>query len=253
MSRLFATYLMKENGIEPDELASLFDTVSIIGKCLSSKNEFEFRVLDFYSYLEDRDNPYWYNVKINEGDLIRMMRIDTYSDDEKNELYYHKLLGGKGGVEQGDLDDDVYWGVSILQYFFHISFRTIADMKRRVHLYKLRRVESKTVVLKKRQLHSSGGRKLGSLGSIEWQNIENADRIIKSCVEKDRYQEFMELHKDLIRTHRVSFGITGAKWKFYILRYKWKVDNGFVTRDLDYEKELSQKNSVYKIFDNLIF
>lgn len=252
MSKLFATYLMNTNNIEPDELARVFDgefSSGATGKYLSSKKQFEFKVLDFYSYMQDR-TVFFYKVKIDEVDLNRMLRIDNYSDDEKNELYYHQLLTK---YEQVELDDDVYWGISILQYFFHLSTRTMKDMKRQVHLFELHRVATKNVVLKKWKLHSSGGRKIGSVTNIEWQNIENADRIIQSCVEKDFYQEFMDLHRELIRARKTDLSITGAKWKFYILRYKWKLSNNFCSHNLDYEKQLLEKNAAYKIFDNLIF
>ena len=255
MSRLFATFLMNTNNIEPDELARVFSgefnsgELNITGKYLSNKKQFEFKVLDFYSYMQDR-SVFFYNVKIDEVDLLRMLRIDNYSDDEKNELYYHKLLTQ---YEQVDLDDDVYWGISILQYFFHISTRTLADMKKQAHLFKLHRVPTKNVYLKLWKLHSNGGRKLGSVSGIEWQNIENADRIINTCVEKDRFQEFMDLHRELIRAHKTDLSITGAKWKFYILRYKWKLSNDFLTRNPDYEKQLIDKNNQYNIFEKLDF
>ena len=251
MSRLFAEYLMKTNGIDPETLSGVFESVPITAKYLSTRKEFDFKVLDFYGYV--RGEVYWYFVKINEGDLLRMLRVDNYSDDEKNELYYHRLLGGSEGLEQIELDDDVFWGISILQYFFHISNRTLIELKRQAHLFKLYKVDSKNVELKKRRLHSNGGRKIGSLGEIEWQNIENAEAIIKTCVEKDRFLEYMELSRDLLRARMLPFGITGAKWKFYILRYKWKVSGGFVSRDLDYEQKLLEKNRVYKIFENLNF
>lgn len=259
MSRLFAEFLMKTNGIEPDELSTVFRSVSITGRYFKTKKVYEFKVLDFYSYLSDRTEPFFYKVKIDEADLVRMLKIDSYSEDEKNELYYHKLLGSSlsgEGLEQKDLDDDVFWGISILQYFFHISMQTIVEIKRQQHLYKLYKVSDPNYLLKPRVLHSNGGRKLGSLSAMtdtDLQNIENAESIIRSCVEHDWYYEFMDLYRVLLRFRKTELSLTGAKWKFYILRYKWKVDNLFISRDLEYEKTLIEKNNKYKIFDTLAF
>lgn len=249
MSKLFATYLMNTNNIEPDALANVFANKSFHIRYFKNERKYGLTVLDFYSYVQDR-TVFFYKVKIDEADLDRMLRIDNYSDDEKNELYYHQLLTK---YEQVELDDDVYWGISILQYFFHISKAVLNQAKKQYHLFELHRTDTKLVELKHRILHSNGGRKIGSVTNIEWQNIENADRIIQSCVEKDFYQEFMDLHRELIRARKTDLSITGAKWKFYILRYQWKLSNGFCSHNPDYEKQLLEKNSTYKIFDNLIF
>lgn len=257
MSRLFATYLMNENGITPDELLGVFtrSDLSFSIRYFKVDKKYEFNVLDFYGYVQER-SVFCYKVKIDEGDLLRLLRVDNYSDDEKNELYYHKLLSSTPsgeGLEQKSLDDDVYWGISLLQYFFHISKAVMNSAKKQYHLFELRRVESKEVLLRQRILHSRGGRKLGSVSGIEWQNVENADKIIRTCVEKDRYWEFMDLHKELIRARVCKLNMTGIKWKFYILRYKYKVNNGFITCNKEYEKELLSKNEKYHIFDNLTF
>ena len=240
---------MNTNNIEPDELARVFSGEQVCIRYFKTEQKYGLTVLDFYSYMQDR-SVFFYKVKISEGDLDRMLRIDNYSDDEKNELYYHKLLTQ---YEQVDLDDDVYWGISILQYFFHISKAVMNEAKKQYHLFELHRVESKEVPLKIRLLHSNGGRKLGSVSGIEWQNVENADRIINTCVEKDRFQEFMDLHRELIRAHKTDLSITGAKWKFYILRYKWKIRNGFSVPNPEYEKQLIDKNNQYNIFKVLVF
>ena len=261
MSRLFAKYLMETKQIKPDQLDTVFSGMgsNVYGKYLGYRKRFEFKVLDFYGYvMSGGTDVFWYKVQIEEVDLLRMIAIDSYSDDEKNELYYHEMLGRKGNdnVEQGNLDDNVFWDLSILQYFFHISNRTLAEMKTATHLFKLYRRSDKRVVLKKRLLHSKGGRPVGAVTGLtesDLQNIENAERIILSCVEKDRYIEFVDLHKDLIRFGKCKLSLTGVKWKFYILRYQFKVRSGFVVRDLDYEKELILKNEKYHIFDTLSF
>lgn len=261
---------MNTNNVDVDQLASVFENEKIVGKYLSYKKMFEFKVLDFYGYVRDRSCPYFYYVKISEPNLLRMLRFDNYPEDEKNELYYHRLLEvyeqGKGdkdtlGVDIEPLDDDIYWGISILQYFFHISKRTIADMKVAAHMFKLHKRESKNVELKKWQLHSKGGRPIGSLSGLseaDLQNLENVDAIIRTCVEKDRFVEYMELSRLLVRMRtRTETGelltITGAKWKFYILRYKWKLSCGYKERDKEYEKKLVEKNKEYGIFRKLEF
>lgn len=258
MSRLFAEYLMDTRNIldvDRDKLCDVLCSGEIYGRYLKTLQSFEFKVLDVYSYFGTGGSDiYFYFVRIPEEDLLRMLKIDSYSDDEKNELYYHRMLGfesGGTGLEQGELADDVYWGISVLQYFFHISKRTIKDMKTAEHLFKLHRVPDKKVFLKRRVLHSKGGRPLGvanSLSSADRQNLENADVIIRTCVEKDRYWEYMELSKLLVRVRRIS-SLTAAKWKFYILRYQYKVACGLCTRDLEYEKELIAKNLKYRIFE----
>lgn len=255
---------MEQKRIEPDQLGAVFSGAgaNVYGKYLGYKKMFEFKVLDFYGYVSSGGTDvFWYKVQIEEVDLLRMIAIDNYSDDEKNELYYHEMLGRKAfssgsssgeGLEQKDLDDNVFWDLSILQYFFHISSRTLAEMKTAAHLFKLYKRSDKRVVLKHRMLHSKGGRPVGSLGDMtdsDLQNIENADRIERTCVEKDRYMEFMELQRVLIRFHKTDLTLTGAKWKFYILRYKYKVSSGWISRDLNYEKELIAKNEQYKIFE----
>ena len=261
MSKLFATYLMNIHSVDPDSLASVFENEPMRIRYFKSEDVFELTVLDFYGYLADRDNPFFFKVKIAGADLVRMLKIDNYSDDEKNELYYHRLLGNSGGgtgLEQGELDDDVFWGISILQYFFHISNALLSRVKKQYHLYHLYRVPSPYVEIPKRMLHSKGGRPLGAISEVIPQNIENAEAIISHCVECDRYIEYMDLSKDLVRMRtRTDLGepltMTGAKWKFYILRYKYKVRNGFIQRDKNYEETLLIKNNKYKLFDKLTF
>lgn len=253
MSKLFAEYLMNTKEIDRDVLSSVFDNAFVFGRYFKCKKVYEFRVLDFYGYANDPFSPFFYNVKIEEGDLLRMLAVDTYSEDEKNELYYHRLLTE---VEQQDLDDDVYYGISILQYFFHISKQTLTEIKRQKHLYDLYKVDSSKYMLKKRVLHSNGGRKLGSISTItdvDIQNMENAEAIIENCVAHDWYNEFMDLHRVLLRFRKTELTLTGAKWKFYILRYKWKIDNHYKERDKEYEKKLIEKNKEYGIFEKLEF
>lgn len=268
MSRLFAKYLMEQNGIDVDqfdeELVSHFGKEWATGIYFKSTKMFRFKCLDFYSYVRFKELNL-ISVSISEPDLLRMIRIDSYGEDEKNELYYHNLLGRSGGsdssVEQEELDDDVFWGISILQYFYHISKNAIVLMKRQAHTFRLYRSSSKAFVLKKRVLHSNGGRPVGALGSLsssEMQNIEMAGGIETHCVELDRYEEYMMLARDLIKAKQKfetgePITLTGAKWKFYILRYKWKIGSGFAGRDLEYEKELVEKNERYKIFNELNF
>ena len=256
MSKLFATYLMKDyfgNETNPDTVSEIFKQAKITARYFKHTKKYEFKVLDFYSYINNPNEPFFYNIKIEEPDLLRMLAVDNYSEDEKNELYYHKLLTK---YEQCELDDNIFWDLSILQYFFHISKQTLVEIKRQLHLYNLYKVSVPTYNLKQRQLHSKGGRKLGSLSSItdvDLQNIENAERIIQNCVAHDYYQEFMDLHRTLIKFKRIDLNLTGAKWKFCILRYKWKLENGYTIKNSEYEKELTEKNNKYKIFDILAF
>lgn len=258
MSKLFAKFLMNENKISADDLAKIFYERQIVARYFKLNKVYQFRVLDFYEYVRT-GNVWFISVKIEEADLLRMISIDNFNEDEKNELYYHKLLSSSGnseGLEQKELDDDVFWGISLLQYFFHISRHTLILIRRQFHLYKLYKEESPYFELKERILHSNGGRPVGTAGMMteaDKQNFENLDRIIKTCVEKDRYIEFMDLHKSLIRCRQTKLSLTGAKWKFRILRYQWRLENSFSVRDLDYEKQLIQKNKEYKIFDTLEF
>ena len=253
MSRLFAEYLMNTKDINKDEIAEVFQQTIIEARYFRHTKMFEFKVLDFYGYVSDPSVPFFYNVKIEEADLLRMITIDNYSEDEKNELYYHKMLTE---VEQQNLDDNVFWDLSILQYFFHISKQTLVEIKRQQHLYKLYRTKNPKYELKVRQLHSNGGRPLNSLTQMtdtDLQNIENAEVIIENCVAHDWYYEFMDLYRVLIRFKKTELTLTGAKWKFYILRYKYKLEQGFKDRNEQYEKELIIRNNKYKIFDNLSF
>ncbi|MCR4661735.1 MAG: hypothetical protein K5765_07050 [Clostridia bacterium] len=257
MSRLFATYLMNINNIEPDRLYSYLSEQTIQARYLLSKHEFEFKVLDFYSYLSDKQT-HIIDVKIFEPDLLRMMKIDSYSDDEKNELYYHKLLTE---YEQINLDDDTFWGISILQYFFHVSKALLKRIKRQNHLFKLYRVDTKWVTIPIRQLHSNGGRPIGSLTKLteaDLQNLENQSDIIRNCVIHDWYTEYMELSRLLVRVRTRTetsalLTLTAAKWKFYILRYKWKLENGYINKNMDYENKLIEMNRKYSIFKDLSF
>ena len=255
MSRLFAKYLFDRNKVDVDTLSAVFDNVDMTGKYLKTvggSGMFEFKVLDFYGYVSSGD-LFFYFVKISENDLLRMIKIDTYTEEEKNVMYYHEQLGsGVGvsgmrgeGLEQENLDDNVFWDISVLQYFFHISRNVIVELKRQAHLSKLKRVNTKRVSLKRRVLHSNGGRPVGSLGAIEWQNIENADRIIENCVEKDWFVEYMDLCRELKRAGKLSEilgegieSLTGAKWKFYQLRYEWKLARGYCVRDKEYEEKI---------------
>lgn len=236
MSRLFAKYLMETYGKGADDIASIFANTDITIRYFKTTNQYEFKVLDFFTLNS------FYNVKIDEVDLLRMLKIDSYSEDEKNELYYHKLLTE---YEQVDLDDDTFYGISLLQYFFYVSPAVLRQSKKQYHLFRLRRTNSASLCLKTRKMHSNGGRKVGSitLTEADKQNIENKERIIRNCVEKDRFQEFMELYRLLIRTHNTKLTITKAKWKFYELRYRFKLERGLIERDVEYENELSRKLS----------
>ena len=250
MSKLFAKYLINENELNVDSLSSIYPEVQ--ASYLSSKGMIQFKCMDIYDYISCG----WVSpltVCISEEDLLRMLKIDTYSEEEQNEFYYHKMFDE---YEKCELDDDVYWNVSMLQYLFHISKQTIRDIKKEKHLYKLRRSEKSFIWLKKRQLHSKGGRPKGAVTELteaDRQNIELREVIILNCVKKDYFLDFLDLHRLLVRAGLCKLSVTGIKWKFYILRYQFKLQNGFVEKDLEYEKKLTSVNLKYNIFENLRF
>jgi len=229
MSRLFAKY--KFNPTETE-------IIDVNGIEFDPNRSFSMRFLKTNDVFEFPD----FNIKIPEVDLRRMIAIDNYSEDEKNELYYHELLTT---VEQKDLDDDTFYIVSLLQWFFHISTHTLTLAKRQAHLRRLNKTDSKSIKLKHRQFHSNGGRPFGAITNLtetDLQNIENADAIIENCIKHNWFNEFMELHKLLIRVHKCDLSIAGVKWKYRILRSK----AGYGNYDLKVLEEMNKKYGILR-------
>ena len=222
MSRLYGKYLIV------NEKPNFVTTNGCRVRYLSSLDLFEVDLI----------GTGW-TVRDNEADLVRMIELDKFSADEKNEIYYHKLFKE---IEQLDLDDNTFAYVSIAEYYFTLTKRTLALCKKQAHLRKLGRVNSAWLKLTDYRFHSRGGRPKGSKEPVVWQNVENYDAIAANCVAHDWYNEFILLERDSGRTNR-----TEVKWKFLILRYKWKVKNGYERPDLTYENKLKEMNEKYKL------
>lgn len=152
-----------------------------------------------------------------------------------------------------EVDSDTYLDICLIQYLFGLNSSVLEVAKRQWHKYKLGRVRTVFVDLSVKDLSSwhKRGRKKGanSLNGDELERVEYNlscyDKIVQSCVEKDRYEVFCDLKKDLAKYKKEKFNRSAAKWEFEYLRYKWKVDAGFRSRDLEVEKELLRKGQKY--------
>lgn len=227
MSRLYSKHLDLDLDLDFDFYV----------RYLSSEDLFEFKCLDFYAYKKGEGKKYCL-CKINEVDLLRMITIDKFPD-----LFYVE-------VEKQDLADDVFENISLAQFYCHVSKRTMILAKRQAHLRKLGKVSSAWLKLKKWNFHSQGGRPFGSKEVVDRYNLQNYDRIVANCVRKDWYKEFIQLHKDIAKMDRsLKLSDSAIKWKFMILRYLWKVENGYeeLGTDKEYEKKLKEMNEKYKL------
>ena len=187
-------------------------------------------------------------VRISPVDLLRLINLNSLNVEEQNDMYFR-------GVDfRGDLDDDTYRNISVLQHYYHLSARSLLLAKRASHLRRLGRTDSKWIYLKKRILHSNGGRPFGAKSQLSAEdkerillNYENYSLLIKKFIERDWYHEFCEFHKELRRLGLSSLDDLGIKWKYYKLRYQWKLDNGFIKKNDDYEKKLLEKSLKYDL------
>lgn len=170
-----------------------------------------------------------------------MIELDSkFSEEEKNEIYYHELFKS---VEQGDeLDDYTYECISLAQVCYCISKRSVTLAKRATHRRRLGRVECVRGVggtcvawynVPPRQLHSKGGRKVGSRTSLDeatlW-NVENYVSIARTCAKEDRFVEFRCLFNDLNRAGGVpgvgKVNKTYVLWLYRAMREKYGVESG---------------------------
>lgn len=195
-------------------------------KYIKTKDAFVIKGLDYFGS-EQSENF------ISSVDLLRMIKVKN-----ANMFQY----------EKNELDDDVFFNICITQVFFYISEKTMKDAVKQAHLRKLGRTKSMWVELKKKK-NKNGGRPIGVSDVCEY-NLQNYDRIVANCVRKDWYKEFIQLHKDIAKIDRsLKLSDSAIKWKFMILRYLWKVENGYeeLGTDKEYEKKLKEMNEKYKL------
>lgn len=227
---------MENKELKETDLMSAVVFVSPSIRYFKTSGEFEIKVMDVYEYLMSGESVPVV-VKISEEDLLRMIRVDEALDEEeKNEFYYHQLFALK---EQVDLDDDTFRGISLVQYFYHLSERTLVLAKRMQHLRKLNKTETAWVELKKRMIHSKGGRPKGSKNKVSIEEAErledlkkNFEVICAKCVERDWWKEYEELYKDL--------KLPDAKKKYAVERYLWKLKNGYCQKDTKFEEKMKK-------------
>lgn len=180
MSRLNAKILLgiRENEAEWEEAVKAFGCKV---RFLKRSNEFVFKCLDSYAFRYETKKKET-EVRIKEVDLLRMIKANGIEDVMAIEM------------EKEELDDDTFNNVSMCQYFFTLSERTVKLIKRYSHLFRLKKEKmiglSPFLELKPRMLHSLGGRKKGSknknglnrletkLARLKESDIEEYNRIV---------------------------------------------------------------------------
>lgn len=170
--------------------------------------------------------------------VLEMMCSFRFDDTRKkiwtspNEYFLSTEWIGEEEIEKIEkdainLDDDTYLSVSLIQYFYKVSLSELNKVQRQWHRFKLGRVKSVYRELERKDFDSwhKRGRKKGVIEDFERikENVDNYDRIVKSCIEKDRYEIFYELKKDVAKlsgTGRVSE--KAVREEFTKLREEWK-------------------------------
>lgn len=216
MSKIYGKFVKKEVNENTDAESVSVPNVSI--RYLASSQSFVFNV------------GLSYDIRIAEEDMLRLFTFDNLSELEQNEIYYHKDFA----EEQGDLDDETYSTISLIQYEYVLSKHVLTLVKRKAHLRRLHKVDTAWYELSRRVMHSKGGRKKGSKKAVNQYNVDNYDKIAENCVARDWFEEFRLLNMECGEKNR-----TKIVWKWRKMRYEWKLKNGLISRNADYERELS--------------
>ena len=150
-------------------------------KYLKTRKEYVVSVPDVYMLMKF-GNIEKSLVYISGEDLWKLIRLDNLDE-------YINF-----NEEQGELDDETYQGISLVQYLWYFSKNTIDQA---------RRARGKWVFLKKRV--PRGGRPVGSVAhhvvtEEEKERVQyltdNFEDIVAKCVEHDWYEEYENLLKD---------------------------------------------------------
>ena len=161
---------------------------------VKGRDEYVVRVPDVYTALRsvEGDTFGMEEVYISGSDLWRLIKFDKWYEREGVSL----------SEERGDLDDTTYLGISWVQARYYLSVSVLSEARRVNNRFSF----SQWLPLKRRV--ARGGRPKGSrnkniygeedIERIE-RMIEDYDRIVAHCVEKDWANEYVELEKEIAK------------------------------------------------------
>lgn len=236
---------------------------------LIGSGEYVISCFSLSDFRYDEKLPQPKNIKVSAHDLISMIEFEEgkriwLSNNADDYEVDKKLKKSEAEVDKYELlnllnlDNDSFEDISLVQYLYCLSSSILGVARIQWHKYKLGRVKSVYVDLVARNFESyhNRGRKKGKseLNAVERerieQNLKEESVIVQKFIERDNFDYFIDFYREKARYNKVAFSRVGTSWAFKILRYKWKVANGFKSRDLDYEKELNDKIKKYKLSDN---
>ena len=181
------------------------------------------KVPDMYEVLMNGivSNVPFVEVRIDEPDIWRMITAEQGIGDS----FWFNF-----DEERGELDDDTYLGISLIQAEWYLSVNVLNLARRAMK----RCGYPQWIKLKKRT--PRGGRpvgsKSGSSGGFDSLNAEeqqrlcdldaNYNRVVENCYEHDWLDEYIELQKDMCLFRREKFcGRKECAKRFAEERKKW--------------------------------
>lgn len=207
MSRLKGKLLVEELG-----LTQPVGAISYI-KWLNKTEEYGIYVPDMYEYKFNAELVF-IEVRISEPDLYRMINADSHN--------YFELAD-----EKADLDDDTYFGISYVQWFYYLSKHVLNLAKRSSRKFGY----PQKYFLKRRV--PRGGRPAGVKNKVSEEELSrleevyiNREQIKVNCYRHDWAEEYVSLMKDIAAYRKKPFiGRKKALQNFTVERRKWLKTN----------------------------